>query len=160
MRESMARLTPRFSSNRAVREYTEEHYLSAATAYHLRVANKGAIGKQMVDWQRSLAQRWSTLHIGEVKVQTQGDDHMFEVQINLNDLDPQTVLVQLYADDIKDSARVEMKSVRQLSGVSGNYIYSASVTAARPASDYTVRVIPHYSGVQVPLEAAYIKWQR
>jgi starch phosphorylase len=31
MRESMARLTPRFSTNRAVREYTEQHYLPAAS---------------------------------------------------------------------------------------------------------------------------------
>ena len=30
MRESMARLTPRFSANRTVREYTEQHYLPAA----------------------------------------------------------------------------------------------------------------------------------
>ena len=45
MRESMARLTPRFSANRAVREYTEQHYLPAAAAYRLRIANKGAIGK-------------------------------------------------------------------------------------------------------------------
>ena len=33
MRESMARLTPRFSANRTVREYTEQHYLPAAAAY-------------------------------------------------------------------------------------------------------------------------------
>ena len=32
MRESMARLTPRFSANRAVCEYTEKHYLPAAIA--------------------------------------------------------------------------------------------------------------------------------
>jgi glycogen phosphorylase len=42
MRESMARLTPRFSANRAVREYTEQHYLPAAAAYRERAANKGA----------------------------------------------------------------------------------------------------------------------
>ena len=53
MRESMARLTPRFSANRTVREYTEQHYLPAAAAYRLRIANKGAIGRQIVDWQHS-----------------------------------------------------------------------------------------------------------
>ena len=31
MRESMARLTPRFSADRAVREYTEQHYLPACS---------------------------------------------------------------------------------------------------------------------------------
>ena len=40
MRESMARLTPRFSANRAVREYTEQHYLPAAAAYRLRIADQ------------------------------------------------------------------------------------------------------------------------
>jgi starch phosphorylase len=160
MRESMARLTPCFSSNRAVREYTDEHYLSAAAAYHSRVANKGKIGRQMVDWQHSLAQKWSTMHIGEVNVETHGDEQVFEVQIDFNDLDPKTVLLEIYANDTKDGARVEMKSVRQVPGAPGRYVYSASVTAARPASDYTVRAIPHFSGVKVPLEAAYIKWQR
>ena len=70
MRESMARLTPRFSANRTVREYTEQHYLPAAAAYHLRMANKGAIGRQIVDWQHSLEQKWAALHFGEVKVET------------------------------------------------------------------------------------------
>ena len=42
MRESMARLTPRFSADRTVREYTEKHYLPAAAASQSRMANKGA----------------------------------------------------------------------------------------------------------------------
>ena len=45
MRESMAQLTPRFSADRTVREYTEQHYLPAATAYLERAANKGFEGK-------------------------------------------------------------------------------------------------------------------
>ena len=36
MRESMARLTPRFSANRTVREYTEQRYIPAAAAYRER----------------------------------------------------------------------------------------------------------------------------
>ena len=38
MRESMARLTPAFSTNRVVRQYTEEHYLLAASAFAKRAA--------------------------------------------------------------------------------------------------------------------------
>ena len=51
MRESMARLTPQFSANRAVQEYTEQHYLPAASAYRERAADKGSAGRQMVDWR-------------------------------------------------------------------------------------------------------------
>ena len=59
IRESMARLTPRFSANRTVREYTEQYYIPAATAYRERAADKGAMGVQMVNWQRALEQNWS-----------------------------------------------------------------------------------------------------
>ena len=51
MRESMARLTPQFSTNRTVREYTEHHYLPAATTYRERAADKGAAGRNIVHWQ-------------------------------------------------------------------------------------------------------------
>ena len=162
MRESMARLTPRFSANRTVREYTEQHYLPAAAAYRLRAANKGAVGRQMVDWQHSLEQKWATLRFGEVKVETNGEQHVFEVQVYLDDLDPNAVRVELYADGVNGGGpvRQEMKRIRQLVGAAGGYVYSATVPAARPATDYTARVIPHRAGVAVPLEAAHILWQR
>jgi len=162
MRESMARLTPHFSASRAVREYTEQHYLPAAAAYRERAANKGAVGRQVVDWQHTLEQKWPTLHFGEVKVETRGEQHVFEVQVYLNDLDPKAVRVELYADGINGGSpvRQEMTRVRQLAYGPGGCVYSAAVSATRPPADYTARVIPHCSGVAVPLEDARILWQR
>jgi starch phosphorylase len=162
MRESMARLTPRFSANRTVREYTEQHYLPIAAACHSRMANKGAIGRQMIDWRHSLEKKWPTLRFGEVKAETRGRQHVFEVQVFLNDLDPKAVRVELCADGVMGGAlvRQEMKRVCPLAGASGGYVYSAAVSAARPPGDYTARVIPHCDGVAVPLEAADILWQR
>jgi starch phosphorylase len=162
MRESMARLTPQFSANRAVREYTEQHYLPAAAAYHSRMANKGAIGSQIVDWQHRLEEKWADLHFGEVKVEARGGQHVFEVQVCLSDLDPEAVRVELYASGAAGSApmRQEMKRVCQLADTPGGYVYRTAVSADRPAADYTARVIPHCDGVAVPLEASQILWQR
>ncbi len=162
MRESMARLTSRFSSNRAVREYTEQYYLPAASAYRERAADKDAIGVQLVNWRRALDQKWAALRFGEVKVETDGEQHVFEVQAYLDDLDPEAVRVELYANGADGSVpeRVEMKRVRQLAGAKNGYAYRAGVPAARPATDYTARFIPHRDGVAVPLEDARILWQR
>ena len=57
IRESMARLTPQFSANGAVREYTERRYIPAATAYRERAADKGLIGRHIVDWRQALDRR-------------------------------------------------------------------------------------------------------
>jgi glycogen phosphorylase len=162
MRESMARLTPQFSANRTVREYTEQHYLPAASAYRERAAEKGAAGLRVVNWQRALGEKWATLHFREVKVATRGGQHAFEVQVCLDDLDPNGVRVELYADGVTGSApvRQEMKRVRQLAGAAGGYVYSAAVSAARPAGDFTARVVPHCDSVAIPLEDARILWQR
>ena len=162
MRESMACLTSRFSANRAVREYTEEHYIPAAVAYGERAANKGAIGRQMVDWRHTLEQKWAMLRFGDVKVETDGTRHEFEVQVYLGDLDPDAVRLELYANAINDDDPVkrEMKRVRQLADASGGYVYKTAVSADRPVTDYTARVIPRHDGVAIPLEDARILWQR
>ena len=160
MRESMSRLTPRFSADRAVREYTEQHYLPAAAAYRERAAEKGAVGKQVTDWRHAMDQEWPALRFGDMKVDTNGEQHLFEVQVYLNDLDPDAVRVELYADSVDGAGpvRLEMTRVRQQSGASGGY-YGAQVPATRPAADYTARVIPYCSGIAVPMEAARILWR-
>ena len=162
MRESMARLTPRFSANRTVREYTEQHYLPSAASYHERAAVKGAMGRQMVNWQHRLEQKWAALHFGEVKLETKGEQHIFEIHVGLNGLDPKAVRVELYADGIKGSppVRQEMTLLHPLADESGGYVFSATVSATRAPTDFTARVMPHCDGVVIPLENPRILWQR
>jgi len=162
MRESMARLTPRFSADRTVREYTEQHYLPAAISCQSRVANKGTIGRQMVDWRHSLDQKWCTLHFGALKVETRDGKHIIEVRVGLHGLDPKAVLVELYADGIKGGppVRQEMTCLHPLADESGGYVYSATVAVGRLAGDYTARVMPRFDGVAIPLEDTQILWQR
>lgn len=161
MRRSMASLTPRFSADRAVREYTERYYLPAAATYHSRAADKGLAGRQVVDWRHALEKEWSALRFGEVKVETHAEHYLFEVSVYLNALDPDAVQVELYADGVNDDGpvRQEMKRTRRLEGAAIGYAYGAQVPAIRPPGDYTVRVIPHRSLVGVPLETAHILWQ-
>jgi len=162
MRESMAQLTPRFSADRTVREYTEKHYLPAAKAYMKRAANKGKKGKQIADTIHTLEQKWHSLHFGEVKVETIENQHMFEVQLFFNDLDPDNVQVELFSNEINGEAPLVqiMKRGKNLEEESNGYQYHTSVPSTRPASDFTARAIPIIPMVSVPLEISRILWQR
>jgi len=162
IRESMARLTPGFSANRTVREYTEQYYLPAAAAYLGRAADTGAVGRELVNWEQTLKQQWATLRFGDVKVQTTAAQHLFEAEVYLHDLDPKAVRVEVYAEGINgsDPIRQEMRRVPPVAGESRGNVYLASVSAARFATDYTTRIIPHCTGVAVPLEVNSILWQR
>jgi starch phosphorylase len=97
-----------------------------------------------------------------VKVQTTAAQHIFDAEVYLHGLDPKVVRVELYADGIhgSDPIRQEMTRLRPSTGQPGEEIYRAAVSAARLATDYTARIIPHYDGVTVPLEMESILWQR
>jgi glycogen phosphorylase len=161
MRESMAQLTPRFSADRTVREYTEQHYLPATKAYLERSENKGEKGKQITDAIQVLEQKWSTLHFGEVRVETVENQHVFEVQLYFNDLNPNFIQVELFANGMNGEVPVVqiMKRGKNLEGESNAYQYNASVPATRNVSDFTVRAIPSIPTVSVPLEISNILWQ-
>lgn len=161
MRESMARLTPHFSADRTVREYTEDYYIPAAAAFCERAADKGAAAAHLVDRRRALADMWAKLRFGETRVETDKERHQFEVQLYLDGLDPDAVRVELFAEGMDGGApaRQEMTRIHQLVGAENGYAYSATVLATRLATDYTPRVIPYHSGVSVPLEEAHILWQ-
>ncbi|MEO7939415.1 MAG: alpha-glucan family phosphorylase, partial [Burkholderiaceae bacterium] len=162
MRESMSRLTPQFSSNRAVREYTERHYLPAASTYRARAANRGAIGAVMSTWRLALDKGWNALRFGAVQVESDAQQHIFEVQVFLDEIEPNSIQAELYADAGPSGIPVlqTMKRLGELSGATGGHVYSAAVPASRPATDYTVRLIPHHDGVAIPLEDPRILWQR
>jgi starch phosphorylase len=155
-------LTPFFSANRSVCEYIDQYYLPAAAAYRERASGNGVVAADMVNWLRSLEQKWANLRLGEVSVASGGECHSFEVQVYLNGLKPIDVNVELYADEVNGSNPVRQGMIqgRQLVGAENGYLYNARVPAARPAKDYTVRVIPQYPGASIPLEISQILWQK
>ena len=157
MQESMAQLTPHFSANRTVQQYTEQYYLPAAAAYRERAANNGEVGKQIVDWQHNLEQKWNTLRFGEMKVVSDSKCHTFDVEVYFGRLDSNSVQVELYTNG--ERKHQKMKRSKPLTEANG-YIFSAVVPSLRPSTDYTARVIPYYNGVAIPLEEVRILWQR
>jgi starch phosphorylase len=161
MRESMSRLTPLFSTNRVVRQYVEQHYLSAASAFRQRAAKQGAMGADLVNWQARLAQHWPNLRFGSATVEQKDGQYAFQVQVFLDELDPAAVSVELYAEARNGHALTREPMVRgeRLVGSANAFTYSARIPAmARPVADYTPRLVPQHAGASVPLEAPFILW--
>ncbi|HMA53814.1 MAG TPA: alpha-glucan family phosphorylase, partial [Acidobacteriota bacterium] len=161
VRNSMARLTPRYSANRSVREYTEDYYLPAAEAYRKRAARKGARGAEIAKERQDLERGWGNIRIGDVEVTEDGGMRVYEARIHLGSLDPERLTVEVYADATGDEEplRQVMERGRPLEAENG-FSYGARVAATRSASDFTIRIIPRLPGVKVPLEDGHILWQR
>jgi starch phosphorylase len=160
MRKSMATLTPQFSANRTVREYTEHYYLPAAENYLKRAAGKGTVGKRIVNTRRDLVDHWEEIKFGEIQMEVIKDGYSFLVTIELNGINRNAVAVELYADDINGEEMEKIKLQPDKSeNTRGETLYRAKVMTNRAANDFTARVIPNYENVSVPLEDNHILWQ-
>ena len=162
IRESMARLTPEFSATRAIREYTESHYLPAASRYRDRAADDGAVGSSLLQWEQDIERHWSTVRFVRVRTNTHDGQHFFQADVAPGSLNTDHLRVELYVDSTVEKCASD--EVMSTSGPSadtpGAFTYSTQVSAARPASDYTARIVPHHPNARVPLEAGQIVWQR
>ena len=162
IRESMARLTPEFSATRAIREYTGNHYLPAASGYRERADGDGALGVGLLQWRQDIDRHWNTIRFGSVRTETHDSQHFFHVEVLPGSLKPDQLQVELYADSAQGGQPVieVMTATKSSADSPGTMTYSAQTSATRPASDYTARIIPHHPNSSVPLEAVQILWQR
>ena len=162
IRESMARLAQEFSASRAIREYTDDHYLPAATGYAERIASDGSLGVDLVQWQNAIARHWDTLRFGNFIADTRDGQHCFQVQVVPGGLTSDQFRVELYASPGEETggAPEVVRAGNPSKDSSGTLLYSVRCPAKRPVGDYTARVIPFHEGASVPLETAEILWQR
>lgn len=162
VRESMANLTGTYSANRSVRQYVEQYYLPAASAYRARSENNGALGEQISLGKRALTEAWPMLRFGRVGITAFEGRWEFTVEVTLGSLEPHSVRVEICADPQGAEAafRQEMTRATGEADCEGRSLYSTSVPAGRASSDYTARIRPAFLGVNVPLEIGLVLWER
>ncbi len=160
VRESMARLTPQFSTNRMLREYTEQYYLPGAGHYRDRCANNAALAAELEQWQRQLRDQWEGVRFGHLEGQKLESGWRFEVLVYFGEVSPDAVTVELYADGIDGAApeRVMMHRDSAAAGTTNGFVYSGAVTGERHPDDYTPRIIPCHAAARLPAECPLIRW--
>ena len=162
IRESMARLTPRFSANRAVRQYTEEHYIPLASAYCARSAGGGRDGAALLAWLEQIASHWNEIRFGPVRVDKKDGKYFYNLKVHLGSIQPDDVQIEIYADPVDSGMplRAPMALDHTAQDSPGVYEFSGAVPSDRPVQHYTPRAIPRRQGVSIPLELPLIAWQK
>jgi starch phosphorylase len=161
IRESMATLTPEFSANRTVRQYTEAEYIPAATAYAARTAGDAKLMAGFLAWREEIARRWNDVRFGALSASIDNADFVFDVEVYLGGLDPGAVRVELYAAPQNGGLpfRQEMHRTADPAFDGGPCVYSTRTPATRATVDFTPRILP-YHALALPPEITRIVWQK
>jgi starch phosphorylase len=166
VRASMSDLTSRYNSSRMMREYVEKSYQPAAEAYRRRMADDAKLARELAKWEERLDQSWKSLRFGRLMVNKEDDLWYFRVEVYLGDILPEDVHVELYADPLispgqtarGEPIKIVMGQKEPIIGAVNGFVYCASISAQRPAEDYTPRIVPYHPEVFVPKEVAHILW--
>jgi len=83
-------------------------------------------------------------------------------QVEFGAVNPSAVRVELYAEPLDENPAFRQEMTRRTGQSNDGRIdeFFATVPTIRSAADFTARVAPTYPGVQVPLEAPHVLWQR
>lgn len=162
MRMSMIHLTPTYSANRAVREYTQRFYLPSSKLVLERAANHGKLGKEINDWKKKIADHWNQIQFSALKISTNNGNYIFDLQVVLEGIEPDCICVELYANEFESLKPLvkKMELVKNQSVKSNFYSYTVTVPKDRPETSFTPRIIPFFPQVAIPLEENHILWQK
>jgi starch phosphorylase len=161
MRMSMAELTPRFSSNRMLREYVEKLYVPSLSAFRERSGNNAAKSVSLYKRKRSLQAQFSGIHFGDAAFRTENGQYSCRVPVFFEGIDPENIAVQLYADpqDGENPEVYNMTREEHVNEPENGYFFVGRVPIRRKISDYTPRVVAALDGVAAPLEVNQILWK-
>ncbi len=152
VRNSMSRLTPQYSANRSVREYTEKYYMEASRKYLKRTANQAALAREIVEWKLLIEQNWEKVRFKAVNMEID----ILTIEVLLGNLRPEDVKVELFANGNPPTVQV-MEFVRS---ANGSYLYQLKVNAKANMEVMTPRIVPYHPEALVPLEAEAVVWQK
>jgi len=93
-----AQLAPIYSSGRMARDYVEQYYLAGAAELRRRTADASALARALRQWEVRLQRHWTDLRIAAPTISRGGADWLFSVTVDLGEIGPEDVAVQLYAE--------------------------------------------------------------
>jgi starch phosphorylase len=168
MKESIARLTPMFSTARMVQEYAEGYYIPASTDYIRMSGNGQSRATEALAWRSRVLAAWPQVAVlnssdGSGRKVSSGTDFPIRAKVTLGDLSPADVVVQAIVGKLSPNRELAQYQTVDLHPVGEDgqaMYYEGQVRVSEPGHQgYTVRIVPNHPDVNVASELNLIRWQ-
>jgi starch phosphorylase len=168
MKACMRKLAPVFNTNRMVREYAEKFYVPALHRSLTLGENNMARAIALAHAKDSMRHRWGGVKV--IGVHTSGNGHykvgdtmQVEALIDLPEIDPKDVHVQLYCGPINATGEIEKPQVMDLSyGKAmgpGRHLFTGRIDCQSSGRQgFALRVVPGHPDMATMFEPGLITW--
>lgn len=168
MKRSLKSLCSFFNTSRMVQEYVERAYLPSALQWQGLSANGFAQAKETAAWRKRIAAAWASVSIREVQSERRealkvGEDLPVTVLVDLGDLSPADVAVELYYGSldprgvIVDGRVVGMMHSETAEGAVHRFT-GAVPCIGSGRHGFIARVRPHRQGINRQIQTGLVVW--
>ncbi|MHB1416162.1 MAG: alpha-glucan family phosphorylase, partial [Chloroflexota bacterium] len=168
MKASIRTISPRFNTNRMVRQYFGRYYLSSAARAERLAADDLRRAKDLAAWRKRVERAWSGLRISrvwadldtEVKV---GSSVPVHASIYLGELQPEDVAVQIYHGALDTHQNIAAGKAIPMNWTGEDAERTFMFVGQIPCNTtgqygFTLRVLPKHEDMGNPLESGLITW--
>ncbi len=168
MKLSMQRLVPVFNTNRMVREYAEKYYVPAYVRGGALAADGLARSIALARAKEQYRRHWEQIKIGGIH--TSGNGHyrvgesiQVEALVDLPQIDPRSVRVQLFAGTVNAAGQIEEPQVKDMAFSRemgpGRYLFAGRIECrASGRHGLSIRVVPGNPDMANWVEPGLITW--
>nr|WP_202447618.1 glycosyltransferase family 1 protein [Streptomyces sp. SID5468] len=165
VRHTLATLGPKVLAGRMVRDYVERFYAPAAQAHRTVTPDAAA---ELAGWKARVRGQWPRVAVDHVEAGSLdgtaelGSSLGLRVRVNLGDLAPADVDVQVVAGRVDDSDRIADPQITSLKpaerpDLDGRWLFEGPLALDRTGPfGYTVRVLPAHRLLASPAELGLI----
>jgi len=167
VKKSMRELSPFFSTRRMVQQYTEEMYIPSFNRVYDMTQKNMSNAIDFAKWRDNIESSWHQIRVLSVDAnETQvavGSQVAITAKINLGDLKPDDVRVQLYLGtlnshgEIEDGEAIDMSAGKKAKD--GTFTFSADHTYSIAGNmGLSVRVMPNHQYMHTNFKPGLITW--
>jgi len=168
MKQSIKTCCPVFNTHRQVEDYTKRCYIPSARRYAQLTTDNLKSAADLSAWRRKLQREWGQVRIENVLADGKDAMHVgaeFEVEarINLGNLAPDDVEVQLFHGIIDNAGEIPQPSTVAMSTNGSSHgqtwLFKGKIRCTTSGHyGYTVRVLPHHDHLGNSFEPGLVCW--
>jgi len=169
VKNSMKKLGPFFNTHRMVQEYFEKFYVRAYEKRNELQQEKWSKAVELADWKEKIRHKWSRIKVEKVLNGKKprsiyvGEEFPVDAEINLGELTPDDVEVQLYFGPVEKQDNPEFNSTVVMSVIknskNGIVNYKGNIVTKHSGQQgFTIRIVPKNPMLISPFEVGVVYW--
>lgn len=166
MKNSMQTITPVFSTERMVKEYTDRFYMPMIKRGDRYARDDFAQAVKMTGYKRFLTENWSGVEVARVDTNVTreinvGEPLLLKAAVLLEPISPDDVDVEIVYSSVSEKGLYNLSTAPMLfeeAGEGGLYIFAGQVILPQGTFGYTVRVRPGNQDLIHKFELPLVTW--